>query len=57
MPNPNPNRQGLIKLELPPNFKSAPLRVRVHKDAYDAFAALTPEERGKVVQAWYDNHK
>ena len=57
MPNPNPKSDHLLKTaqpRLPKDFKSAPLRIRAHKDAHDAFAALSSEERGEIVQGWYD---
>ncbi len=54
MPNPKPNMSGLKKFHLPPGHKTIALRIRGKAEALDAFAALTAEERGKVIQAWFE---
>lgn len=56
--NPNPKTEHLLRYargKMPPGFKSDVLRIRVHEDAFVAFAALTPEGRGEIVQQWFNS--
>jgi hypothetical protein len=52
---PNPHTLGVTPLGK--GDASDVVRVRCNADALAAFVALTPAERGAVVEAWYGSAK
>ena len=57
--NPNPNYSKILGAsplagpKLPPGQSTHAVRIRGETEAVLAFVALSPEERGKVIEVWH----